>query len=77
MVRHVARRIPGHADGVGRLIESADKAWAAVRIPGPTRASSWACLRLGESVELAAVDIVRFDADGKVAEHWGLFDSWA
>jgi steroid delta-isomerase-like uncharacterized protein len=29
----------------------------------------------GKSFETTAIDILRFDDDGKVAEHWGLFDA--
>jgi predicted ester cyclase len=28
-----------------------------------------------KSFETTAIDILRFDDDGKVAEHWGLFDA--
>ena len=29
----------------------------------------------GQSFETTAIDILRFDDDGKCAEHWGLFDA--
>jgi predicted ester cyclase len=29
----------------------------------------------GKSIDVQLVDIIRFDADGKAIEHWGVFDA--
>ncbi|HEX5469453.1 MAG TPA: ester cyclase [Gaiellaceae bacterium] len=40
-----------------------------------TRASSWACLATGKSIDVQLIDIIRFGDDGLAHEHWGVFDA--
>ena len=37
-------------------------------------ASSWACRHPAATPRPQLIDIMRFDADGKIAEHWGVMD---
>ena len=36
--------------------------------------SSWASPPTGKQVEMRLIDIMRFDDDGLVCEHWGVAD---
>jgi steroid delta-isomerase-like uncharacterized protein len=57
------------------IIESGDKAWARIRITGTNDGEFMGMPATGKSVDLQAVDIVRFNEEGVAAEHWGVTDS--
>ena len=57
------------------IIESGDKAWARIRITGTNDGEFMGMPATGKSVDLQAVDIVRFNDEGLAAEHWGVTDS--
>jgi steroid delta-isomerase-like uncharacterized protein len=57
------------------IIESGDKGWARVRITGTNDGEFMGMPATGKSVDLQAVDIVRFNAEGTAAEHWGVTDT--
>jgi steroid delta-isomerase-like uncharacterized protein len=59
------------------VIESGDKAVARVRCAG-TQTGEWMGMPpSGKSVDIQAIDIIRFDAEGKAVEHWGVTDMLA
>ena len=57
------------------IIESGDKAWARIRVTGTNDGEFMGMPATGKSVDLQAVDIVRFNAEGTAAEHWGVTDT--
>jgi steroid delta-isomerase-like uncharacterized protein len=57
------------------IIEGGDKAWARIRITGTNDGEFMGMPATGKSVDLQAVDIVRFNAEGTAAEHWGVTDT--
>jgi steroid delta-isomerase-like uncharacterized protein len=56
------------------LIASGDKVVVRGRFSGTHRGEFMGMPATGRAVDLAVIDIIRFDGDGKAAEHWGLFD---
>ena len=56
------------------LIASGDKVVVRGRFTGTHQGEFMGMPATGRSVDLALIDILRFGADGKVAEHWGLLD---
>jgi steroid delta-isomerase-like uncharacterized protein len=57
------------------IIESGDTAWARIRITGTNQGEFMGMPATGKSVDFQAVDIVRFNAEGTAAEHWGVTDT--
>ena len=52
--------------------EDDDKVWARVRMTGVHHGELAGNAPTGRSFDIEIVDILRFDADGKVVEHWGV-----
>ncbi len=59
------------------LIASGDKVVARVRMTGTNQGEFMGMPATGKSIDLEAIDIVRFGDDGKAVEHWGAMDTMA
>ena len=56
------------------MVESGDKVWTRVRCTGTHQGELLGMPPTGKSVDVEAVDIVRFNEEGKAVEHWGVTD---
>jgi steroid delta-isomerase-like uncharacterized protein len=59
------------------VLVDGDKAVARVTTTGTQQGEFMGVPATGRPVEVGVIDIMRFDADGLVAEHWGIFDAMA
>jgi steroid delta-isomerase-like uncharacterized protein len=59
------------------VIASGDKVVARVRATGTHKGAFMGQSPTGRKVEVQLIDIIRFDADGRAREHWGVFDQLA
>ncbi len=59
------------------VVTDGDKAVARVRATGTHRGEFMGVPASGRSIDMQIIDIMRFDAEGLVSEHWGLADSLA
>jgi len=59
------------------ILASGDKAVGRVRITGTHRGEFMGMPPTGKSIDVQAIDIVRFGDDGLAREHWGVFDAMA
>ena len=59
------------------VLVSGDKVVARVRATGTHEGELMGKPATGKSVDVQLIDIMRFDEDGLVAEHWGLVDMLA
>lgn len=57
------------------VLTSGDKVVARVRITGTHRGEFMGMPATGKSIDVQAIDIVRFGDDGLAREHWGVFDA--
>ncbi|HWQ00996.1 MAG TPA: ester cyclase [Gaiellaceae bacterium] len=57
------------------VIASGDKVVARVRCTGTNTGDFMGMPATGKSVDVEAVDIIRFGDDGFAYEHWGVFDA--
>jgi predicted ester cyclase len=57
------------------VLASGDKVVARVRVTGTHTGEFMGMPATGRSVDVQAVDIVRFGDDGLGHEHWGVFDA--
>ncbi|HXW79477.1 MAG TPA: ester cyclase [Acidimicrobiales bacterium] len=56
------------------VIESGDKVVARAHITGTNKGEFMGVPASGKSIDIQAIDIVRFGDDGLVHEHWGVMD---
>ena len=56
------------------VLASGDKVVARVRATGTHEGELMGMPGTGKSVDVQLIDIMRFDEDGLVAEHWGVVD---
>jgi predicted ester cyclase len=56
------------------VLASGDKVVARVRATGTHEGDLMGMPGTGKSVDVQLIDIMRFDEDGLVAEHWGVVD---
>jgi len=56
------------------LLADGDRTVARVRVTGTHRGSFMGIPPTGASGDIQPIDIMRFDADGQVCEHWGVAD---
>jgi hypothetical protein len=56
------------------ILVDGDKAVARVQFTGTNDGEFMGMPATGRSVSVEAIDIVRFDANGRAVEHWGAFD---
>ena len=56
------------------IMESDDKVVARARVTGNHKGDLFGIPPSGKNVDVQAIDIVRFDDDGLVSEHWGVMD---
>src|SRR4029077_9961812 len=59
------------------VLASGDKVVARVRATGTHEGELMGLPGTGKSVDVQLIDIMRFDEDGLVAEHWGVVDMLA
>lgn len=59
------------------VLASGDKVVARVRATGTHRGEFLGLPATGRSIDVQLVDIIRFDDDGRAAEHWGVVDALA
>jgi steroid delta-isomerase-like uncharacterized protein len=59
------------------VLVSGDKAVARVRATGTHEGDFMGMPASGRSIDVQLVDIMRFDADGRAVEHWGVVDMLA
>jgi predicted ester cyclase len=59
------------------VLASGDKVVARVRATGTHKGELMGLPGTGKSVDVQLIDIMRFDEDGLVAEHWGVVDMLA
>jgi steroid delta-isomerase-like uncharacterized protein len=57
------------------VIASGDKVVARVRCTGTNTGDFMGMPATGKSVDVEAIDIIRFGDDGLAVEHWGIFDA--
>lgn len=57
------------------ILPSADKVVARVRMTGTHRGPFMGVPATGEPIDVQVIDIMRFDDDGLVHEHWGVMDA--
>jgi predicted ester cyclase len=59
------------------VIASGDKAVARVRMTGTHKGEFMGMSATGKRIEVKLIDIICFEDDGRVREHWGAFDHLA
>ena len=59
------------------VLPSGDKVVARVRATGTHQGELMGMTATGKSVDVQLIDIMRFDENGLVAEHWGVVDTLA
>ena len=59
------------------VLVDGDKAVARVTMTGTNQGEFMGMPATGRAVDVQVIDIMRFDGDGLVAEHWGVLDSMA
>ena len=57
------------------ILPSGDKVVARIRCTGTNTGEFMGMPATGKSIEVEAVDIIRFGDDGLAHEHWGVFDA--
>jgi steroid delta-isomerase-like uncharacterized protein len=57
------------------ILPSGDKVVARVKATGTQQGDFMGIPATGKAVDVQLIDIIRFDADGHAAEHWGVFDA--
>ena len=57
------------------VIVSGDRAWARVHVTGTNDGEFMGMPATGKSIDVPAVDMIRFNDDGTAAEHWGVSDT--
>jgi predicted ester cyclase len=65
------------AHDAGRVIASGDNAVARARATGSHRGTFMGLSPTGRRVDVQLIEIIRFGADGRAREHWGVFDQLA
>jgi steroid delta-isomerase-like uncharacterized protein len=59
------------------VLPSGDRVVARARVTGTHQGELMGMSPTGKSVDIQLIDIMRFDEDGLVAEHWGVVDMLA
>ncbi len=59
------------------VLASGDKVVGRVRITGTHQGEFMGMPATGKSIDVQAIDIIRFDDGGLAREHWGVFDAMA
>ena len=59
------------------VIASGDKVVARVRVTGTHKGPFAGMSATGRRVEINVIDIIRFGADGRAGEHWGIVDQFS
>ena len=56
------------------VLESGDKVVARARVTGTNKGDFMGIAASGKSIDIQAIDILQFGADGLAHEHWGVMD---
>jgi steroid delta-isomerase-like uncharacterized protein len=72
--RALIEAFPDLSMTVEDLVADGDKAVARVRVTGTHRGDFMGIPPTGAAGDIQLIDIMRFDADGQVCEHWGVAD---
>ena len=56
------------------ILESGDKVVARSRVTGTNKGDFMGIPASGKTIDIQAIDIIRFGADGLAHEHWGVMD---
>ena len=72
--RAMIEAFPDFRMTVEDLIADGDKAVARVRVTGTHRGDFMGIPPTGAAGDIQLIDIMRFDANGQVCEHWGVAD---
>ncbi len=72
--RALRAAFPDWRMSVDDVIASGDKAVARVTVTGTHQGEFMGIAATGVRVQVGLIDIMRFDADGLVSEHWGVAD---
>lgn len=72
--RALLQAFPDLSMTVEDLVADGDKAVARVRVTGTHRGDFMGIPSTGAAGDIQLIDIMRFDADGRVCEHWGVAD---
>ena len=56
------------------VFENGDKVVARSRVTGTNKGDFMGIPASGKSIDIQAIDIIVFDADGLASEHWGVMD---
>jgi steroid delta-isomerase-like uncharacterized protein len=59
------------------ILVDGDKAVARLTMTGTNQGDFMGMPATGRAIDVQAIDIMRFDGDGLVAEHWGVLDAMA
>jgi steroid delta-isomerase-like uncharacterized protein len=59
------------------ILTAGDKVVGRVRITGTHQGEFMGMPATGKSIDVQAIDIIRFGDDGLAREHWGVFDAMA
>jgi steroid delta-isomerase-like uncharacterized protein len=57
------------------VLESGDKVVARARVTGTNKGDFMGIAASGKSIDIQAIDILQFGADGLAHEHWGVMDN--
>lgn len=57
------------------VLVDGDKAVARVTTTGTHKGEFMGMPPTGRTIDVQVIDIMRYDGDGRVAEHWGVFDA--
>jgi steroid delta-isomerase-like uncharacterized protein len=72
--RALLQAFPDLSMTVEDLVAEGDKAVARVRVTGTHRGDFLGIPPTGATGDVQLIDIMRFDSDGRVSEHWGVAD---
>jgi steroid delta-isomerase-like uncharacterized protein len=72
---HLRSAFPDLSMTIEDAIASGDKVVTRVRCTGTNAGEFMGMPATGKSIDVQAVDIIRFGEDGKAVEHWGVTDS--
>ena len=77
VLSHVPAAFPSLRMDAEDVLASGDKVVARVRATGTHEGELMGMPGTGKSADVQLIDIMRFDEDGLVAEHWGVVDMLA
>ncbi|MFF0547076.1 ester cyclase [Nocardia thailandica] len=76
-IREVHRMVPDMRYSFDAMTEDGDTLWVRMTGRGTHQGGLFGGAPTGNPVEVTVIDICRFDAEGRIAEHWGVPDRFA